>query len=144
MTLFFRVLTNNDIEIIATKISDLFPNEISETYYVPPTKLLSHGNIRVSIARGKLIDKHRNLLRELRKCGHLVKNKNPSKSKKNIDSADYNDSYIWIKNNREPFTAVIEHWNKSYTKREQSQVASVVEFIKDWSILSLPNGYVLV
>ncbi|KAM0731576.1 hypothetical protein ACS0PU_002636 [Formica fusca] len=139
-----RVLTNDDIEIIATKISDLFPNETSETYYIPPTKLLSHGNIRVSIARGKLIDKHRNLLRELRKCGLFVKNKNPSKSKKNIDNADCNDSYIWLKNNREPFTAVIEHWNKSYTKREQSQVASVVEFIKDWSILSLPNGYVLI
>lgn len=97
----------------------------------------------MSIARGKLIDKHRNLLRELRKCGLFVKNKNPSKDKINIDNTDCNDSYIWLKNNREPFTAV-ENWKKSYMKREQSQVASIVEFIKDWPILSLPNGYVLV
>lgn len=137
-------MTNNEIEIIATKISELFPNETSETYYVPPTKLLFNETIKVSIARGKLVDKHRNTLRELRKCGLFVKNKNLLKSKINIDNVDCNDSYIWLKNNREPFTAVIEHWNKSYTKREQSQVTSVAEFVNDWPILSLPNGYVLV
>lgn len=137
-------MTNNEIEIIATKISELFPNETSETYYVPPTKLLFNETIKVSIARGKLVDKHRNTLRELRKCGLFVKNKNSLKSKINIDNVDCNDSYIWLKNNREPFTAVIEHWNKSYTKREQSQVTSVAEFVNDWPILSLPNGYVLV
>lgn len=62
----------------------------------------------------------------------------------NIDNIDCNDSYNWLKNNREPFTDVVEHWNKTYIKREQSQVATVAEFIKEWPILSLSNGYVLV
>lgn len=142
--IFSRVLKNDEIQIIATKISKLFPNETSETYYVPPTKILLNGTIKVSIARGKLVDKQKNLLRELRKCGLFMKYKNPSKNKIVVDNTDYNESYIWLKNNREPFNIVIEHWNKSYAKREQSQVASVEEFVKDWPILSLPNGYVLV
>lgn len=141
---FFRILSNNDIEILAKKITEVFPNETSETYYVLPTKLMYNGHVKASIARGKLVDKHRNILRDLRKCGLFAKNKNLSQVKINTDNNDCNDSYNWLKNNREPFADIIEHWNKTYTKREQSQAASVAEFIQEWPILSLSNGYVLV
>ncbi|KYQ48388.1 hypothetical protein ALC60_12569 [Trachymyrmex zeteki] len=103
-----------------------------------------NGHVKASIARGKLVDKHRNILRDLRKCGLFAKNKNLSQVKINTDNNDCNDSYNWLKNNREPFADIIEHWNKTYTKREQSQAASVAEFIQEWPILSLSNGYVLI
>lgn len=139
----YRILSSNNIGILAIKISDLFPNETSETYYVPPTKLLYGGGTKVSIARGKLVDKYRNQLRDLRNCGLFKKRKNQSEVKI-ICNVDCNDSYVWLKNNRKPFTDVIEHWNKTYIKREQSPVANVAQFVKDWPILSLPNAYILV
>lgn len=71
--LFYRILSNNDIEILAIKISDMFPNETSETYYVPPTKLPYGEGTKVSIARGKLVDKYRNQLRDLRNYGLFTK-----------------------------------------------------------------------
>lgn len=142
--LFYRILSNNDIEILAIKISDMFPNETSETYYVPPTKLPYGEGTKVSIARGKLVDKYRNQLRDLRNYGLFTKSTNRLQNQILVCNVDCNDSYIWLKNNREPFTDVIEHWNKTYVKREQSSVASVAQFVNDWPILSLPNAYILV
>lgn len=111
---------------------------------VSPTRVSCGGSIKASIAKGKLIDKYRNQLRELRKCGLFINRQDKSKDNVTVCNVDCNDSYVWLKNNREPFTDVIEHWKKSYAKREQTLTTNVTHFIKEWPILSLPNGYILV
>lgn len=55
-----------DFEILADKICDLFPNENKATYYIPRVP----GNKKKSPlnAKGKLVDKYRNLRRMYKLC----------------------------------------------------------------------------
>lgn len=56
-----RGLKSIDFEILADKIVELFPRESKNTYYVPRIKGNSALRSRPVNARGKLVDKYRNL-----------------------------------------------------------------------------------
>jgi len=60
-------LNNSTISILADKIVEIFKCEKRSTYFVSPIRKNKSRHNRPEIARGKLIDKHRNKLTMLRK-----------------------------------------------------------------------------
>jgi hypothetical protein len=54
------IMGNVDFALIANKIVQLFPNETSQTYYVPPAS-------STKSSRGKLVDKYSNYRKKMRK-----------------------------------------------------------------------------
>lgn len=54
-------MKNEDYEVLAQKIVELFPTECSETYYVAPKNFKYRKNNKKSaISKGKIVDKYRN------------------------------------------------------------------------------------
>lgn len=64
-------LNNSMISILAEKIIEIFEGEKRSTYYVSPIGKNKSCHNRPEIARGKLIDKHRNKLTLLRKTSRV-------------------------------------------------------------------------
>lgn len=60
-------LNNSTISILADKIVEIFQGEKRSTYYVSPIGKSRSRHNRPEVAKGKLIDKHRNKLTMLRK-----------------------------------------------------------------------------
>jgi len=60
-------LNNSTISILADKIVEIFKCEKRSTYFVSPIGKNKSRHNRPEVARGKLIDKHRNKLTMLRK-----------------------------------------------------------------------------
>lgn len=64
------MLEKDDIEYLSYIIKELFPNEISQTYYVPPIKKKNSILNKSELAKGKLWDKYKNkwaFIRDARK-----------------------------------------------------------------------------
>lgn len=62
MNLFYSRLTDNDYKILCNKIIEIFPNEDTSIFYVPPVRKSQSANNKSIIAKGRLVDKCRNLL----------------------------------------------------------------------------------
>lgn len=71
--LYFRVLTNDNFEQLATQIVELFPNECAESFYVPPVKKKDSRTHKSGISKGKLVDKYRNKCTFIRAAKNLMK-----------------------------------------------------------------------
>lgn len=70
--IYYRGLKNIHFEIISRKIIEIFPSEVASAYYVAP---LTDGPYQ-KIAKGKLVDRYRNRVRELRHLGIIESPKN--------------------------------------------------------------------
>lgn len=76
-------LTHEQYNVLAAKIVGLFPSEYSGTYYVPAIRKAISKSGRPILAKGKLVDKCKNLLHN---CADVI----PSKRKRRGDSDDVN------------------------------------------------------
>lgn len=87
---FFSIQLNNEkLNKIADHIITLFPAECKEVYYCPPMKSKDSKNHKSGIAKGKLVDKNRNMLAFLRKYQLIPLSKSvPTNSSKNENSFD--------------------------------------------------------
>lgn len=98
-----KQLNNATISILAEKIVEIFPEEKKSTYYVSPIGKRKSRYNKPEVAKGKLIDKHRNkwtMLRKTLKCSEIsseVSNKKQGKFKLYIKSLAYVKLYV-IKN----------------------------------------------
>lgn len=81
---FSIILTNEKLNDIADHIINLFPAECKEVYYCPPVKKGKSKTHKSGIAKGKLVDKNRNMLTFLRKYKLISSNK----SSENNSSTD--------------------------------------------------------
>ncbi|KAL0103912.1 hypothetical protein PUN28_016927 [Cardiocondyla obscurior] len=79
------------------------------------------------IARGKLIDKHRNKLSFIRKS--LLMSKTPTVKREPDISKEIKDSQLWLKHNNEPHDNVMYHWKFSYSIRQIAN-SSICEFFE--------------
>lgn len=70
--LYYRGLKNIHFEIISGKIIQIFPSEVASAYYIAPQ---TDGPYQ-KIAKGKLVDRYRNRVRELRHLGIVESPKN--------------------------------------------------------------------
>lgn len=71
----FSCLTPDDYNILSAKIISVFPIECCGTYYVPAVRKKDSIAGKPILARGKLVDKCRNLLHA---CGPVIVRKKSS------------------------------------------------------------------
>ncbi|KAJ8913335.1 hypothetical protein NQ315_013306 [Exocentrus adspersus] len=126
-------LKHDDYIILASKIIQLFPNEVTGTYYVPSVPKNLSPNGKSILARGKLVDKCRNIIH---KCGEasVIRRKHINK----------NDDFNWLKYNTEPWATVIQKWNHTFTLRRKQKYHSVSEMIRAWPVLNDLRAEVLI
>ncbi|XP_073954046.1 uncharacterized protein [Choristoneura fumiferana] len=115
-------LRAEDYNLIAARIVSLFPSENIGTYFmraVPTAKSISGKYIP---AKGKLVDKVRNLLyisgekhRRPKSTQRIPENEleNEPKNLSLMIDAAHDDDCLWLKNNNEPWDEVVLRWKKN-------------------------------
>ncbi|XP_068902975.1 uncharacterized protein [Tenebrio molitor] len=150
-------LTNDILSQVANAIVELFPKECKEVYFSAPVPKRYSKTNTAGIARGKLVDKNRNMLQFLRKCKMLSKkdtsedDNGGSGDESHVDLDDVMRSADWLKNNCEPFESVLAHWKKSFQLRKKfsspnpnNDPITISSIYDDWPILKLSTGYLLI
>lgn len=88
-------MTNNLAESISTMITETFPNEVKETYFIPPIKK-KHSVTNKSIpSRGKLMSMWRN---KQYKNNMLHKKINEEKQQLDVSVLDEENGIIYLQN----------------------------------------------
>lgn len=86
---------NDDFDHVAKKVATLFPNEIAETYYVDPVKKSASRDNKPGRAKGKLIDKYRNIIAIINRANRLrEENRQGARSSRLTETID--GTYIFI------------------------------------------------
>ncbi|KAJ8909691.1 hypothetical protein NQ315_011425 [Exocentrus adspersus] len=152
-------MSNSDYAVLARKIQELFPCEISEAYYLPPVKKRDSRDNKSGVAKGKLVDKFRNKLTFLREAGLLPsRGEHSDKEKSDIQDLSEQDenadpkttaSLIWLQNNKEPWQEVLFHWDNTFDYRKrrilsETNQLTLNEIFLKFSVLSEPLGLNLV
>ncbi|XP_031327937.1 uncharacterized protein LOC116159147 [Photinus pyralis] len=142
-------LRHDEYNRLTAKIIDLFPNETTGTYYVPAIRERDSSINRSIMAKGKLVDKVKNLIRV---CDEAI----PKRRRKNNDAAPHststnsetnnnndeplesNGDYAWLKFNTEPWSDVLVKWENTFHLRQAVRGVSggnVADVFMLWSIL---------
>lgn len=101
--------------------------------------------IRKGISKGKLPAKLRNALRNVRRNDLDVVDIDNERDNVSDSNEELNDSILWLKTNREPFSDVTFHWKKTFQIRSKSAAKSVAEYYNEWKVLyDNSKGHVLV
>ncbi|KAL4703435.1 hypothetical protein ACJJTC_008154, partial [Scirpophaga incertulas] len=150
-----RRLTYDDYTVLSGKIITLFPKESAATYFTRPIKK-SDSFIGKSVpAKGKLIDRVRNLLfqsgERKRKCSTNNTENIEIKRKRIINEAqissitEVNPEHVtWLQQNQHPWEEVVEKWRATASFRHEKEYDNVAHFIQEWSILNNPKAVQLI
>ncbi|KAL4713684.1 hypothetical protein ACJJTC_004215 [Scirpophaga incertulas] len=136
-----------DYNFIAAKIISLFPKESIGTYFTNPVTKRQSTSGRPIAARGKLVDKVRNLLYkygERKRALPLDNDYRLTKRTKSPDTTEENQDVIWLKANRDPWDQVIIHWKSSFTIRKNAKYDNIHDFYFNWPILDDPRSDALI
>ncbi|XP_074032341.1 uncharacterized protein isoform X2 [Leptinotarsa decemlineata] len=148
-------LSHDEYTILAAKIVQLFPTETTGIYYIPAIKKRHSVTGKSIVAKGRLVDKCRNIIY---KCDDAItlksrKRKSSWNSTENIPEKEATDTvaelqddqnYIWLLHNSDPWTTVENKWDLLYDKRREQKCESAAEFLKLWSVLTDPRGISLI
>lgn len=140
-------ITYEEYNVLAAKIITLFPKESIGTYFTKPIKKIDSINGRSTVARGKLVDKVRNLLYKYgdRKRSASESESTPPPKKSCDDLKDlHSRDILWLNNNSEPWEEVIIKWKATYNLRKEGEQKNIHEFLRDWKILSDPRSEILI
>ncbi|CAH0561713.1 unnamed protein product [Brassicogethes aeneus] len=130
-------MTHGDYNLISAKILLLFPKECMGTYYVPAVGKKRSLTNKSIIAKGKLVDKVRNLLRLNRDINSDIE-KNTETPETSSNSLNYNVKELdksWLEIRSEPRTEVISKWQNTVILRRRRKYNDVQEFLNDWPVL---------
>ncbi|CAG9765739.1 unnamed protein product [Ceutorhynchus assimilis] len=127
--------------------------ECPSTYYIPAIPK-RHSNVgKPILAKGRLVDKVRNLLHRSGEGSQLRKKKGaedlPSADAKRrtveCSNEDAERACLWLKNRQEPWDEVIENWTKTHDFRHCDKNAkTVADFLKQWPILNSQSSQGLI
>ncbi|CAH0560965.1 unnamed protein product [Brassicogethes aeneus] len=149
-------LNNECFDELCLKILEIFPEEIASTYYVAPVRKCMSRLNKPGISRGKIPDKYRNEITELKNAGIIPRHSHLDQSeavtdetiKQTIESdAAIDDSCTWLRNNTQPQESVRKHWKTTFkTRRRQicSQKDTIGGIYEQWPILKHSIGYTLI
>ncbi|KAJ3652978.1 hypothetical protein Zmor_018899 [Zophobas morio] len=133
-------LNNDFLSRIADEITKIMPTEKKTTYFVSPIKKISSRFNKPEVARGKLVDKHRNKLTALRRTIEFppVPSNYNTEPTSNEPSQSAKDSQIWLLHNRETVEDVLQHWKNAYEIRKfcNNKNATIESFLNEWPILN--------
>ncbi|CAH0562767.1 unnamed protein product [Brassicogethes aeneus] len=131
-------LTNEALSVIADKLILIFQTEKKATYFVDAIPKKRSRLNRPEIAKGKLVDKHRNKLTAIRRAQQFEAIRAPSPDVQNEEiTQSAIDSKIWLQTNREPVNDILHHWKNSFSIRKNSiqRQENLTAFLSEWSIL---------
>ncbi|KAB7502265.1 hypothetical protein Anas_12542 [Armadillidium nasatum] len=146
---------NKVLQFYANLIPKLFPTEDSHTYFIPPQT----DGIQQKRAKGKFIERYRNVSRKFRQLGLYSKQNFKSRTEKSVKSIilnegdhlseeDYFEKQQWLKFNREPWELVEQIWKETSANRisviHQKDESTISSTLLDWPILEHANGYSLI
>lgn len=142
-----RRIKITDLAYLAEEIVKLFPTEVISTYYIPAVKKNeSRKNISMP-ARGKLVNKYKNMLNELRNLNESLPNDQDTENESDAHE-DAKASKIWLGEHISPWNIVLQHWTVSFPLRRQEALAAgsvdIAQFFNQWMPLKHPNGYELI
>lgn len=146
--LYYSRLRPDEYNKLAAKILIMFPTESMGTYYVPAVRRAESAVQKSVMAKGKLVDKVRNLIY---RCEEAVPRRKRKASKpatviqdSHSDTNLQNEDILWLQINVEPWEEVLQKWEDTYTIRREDKTETVMEFLEHWSILKKINNDVLV
>ncbi|KAL4718864.1 hypothetical protein ACJJTC_011323 [Scirpophaga incertulas] len=131
-------ITYEDYNFLAAKIITLFPKEAIGTYFAHPIKKRDSLNGRSIVARGKLVDKVRNLYKygdRKRAVNSGSENIPPSKTQRLDLNALHSQDVLWLKHNSEPWNEVLEKWKNTFHIRRECKFDNIHDFFSEWNIL---------
>lgn len=126
----------------------MFPTESIGTYYIPAIRKADSPCKRSVMAKGKLVDKVRNIV-------HKCEEATPRRKKRSVVSSNDNDAnrthsftknddVLWLEINTEPWDDVIQKWESTYTIRRNDKTETVTDFFEHWPILKKIKNDILV
>ncbi|XP_072162626.1 uncharacterized protein [Bemisia tabaci] len=107
-----RVISHRAFQALAHAVADLFPPEKSESYFTPYCRNRSGKTFN---AKGKLIDRYKNMRKSLRACG-LIKSKHPMPPRQapkediSLFSGTGAEHVRWLTKFVEPWDVVEDYW----------------------------------
>ncbi|KAL4713320.1 hypothetical protein ACJJTC_015307 [Scirpophaga incertulas] len=142
-------ITYEEYNILAAKILTIFPTESIGIYFTRPVPKGQSLTGRPVTARGKLVDKVRNLIFKYgdrkRKSDVLTETEAKKSQTSNIEQVSINFDILWLKTNNEPFDEVINKWKATFEFRQNhSKYPSVHDFFVDWPILNDTRSHSLI
>ncbi|CAH0553157.1 unnamed protein product [Brassicogethes aeneus] len=144
-------LQHDHYNIITAKIISLFPGEHSQIYYVPAIKKKESILKKSVLAKGKLVDKVKNLLYKTGESGNLRKrhhddNVHETTSKRQCVeiSDEARQSELFLNVRTEPWEDVVFHWKKTFCIRQQETCDTVTNFLQKWPVLNHLKADVLI
>ncbi|KAL4720721.1 hypothetical protein ACJJTC_002085 [Scirpophaga incertulas] len=148
---YFKWFTGDQLPLSITSITnlDMNPHESICTYFMKAVPTSKSATGRYIPAKGKLVDKVRNLLyisgakRRNRNIADSVKNDDFPDPEKIIVSEKINNDIFWLKHNKEPWDHVIEKWINTFAVRSRQTFNTVDEYLEEWSILKCSKGDIL-
>ncbi|XP_047988270.1 uncharacterized protein LOC125234283 isoform X1 [Leguminivora glycinivorella] len=139
---FLSNIKPEEFNLLAAKIVSLFPTESIYIYYMKAVPTCKSASRKYVPAKGKLVDKVRNLLyisgAKRRSIKSTCSNKDSDtdvESVENNQETASNDDAIWLKHNNEPWDQVCERWNNTFELRHKQKFETVHDFLETWAIL---------
>lgn len=136
-------LTHSDYNVLTAKIITLFPMETAGIYYVPAISKKNSITNKPQVAKGRLVDKIRNLLRLSREIQKEKTMSTTHLSEMNI-TEDIREHKTWLDTRIEPWAEVIEKWKYTFNMRKVGKASTVDDFFSQWPILRDPRAVMLV
>ncbi|KAK9674911.1 hypothetical protein QE152_g40770, partial [Popillia japonica] len=125
--------------VITNKIIQLFPEEVGATYYSPYVPKRSNGGGKCVLAKGRLVDKVRNILF---RSGDTVSHRKRKINETDVEpqntpplDSETQSSITFLKFFDEPWDEVVSHWKNTVDYRRNSKVLGVSDFMSEWPIL---------
>ncbi|CAH1176704.1 unnamed protein product [Phaedon cochleariae] len=139
-------LKHEDYNIITAKIITLFLTEATQTYYIPSVKKKDSFNRNSIAARGKLVDKARNLVHRSGVSTRKRKIGSSSEVPAKITTFTEEDveSQRFLRTRSEPWEEIVQHWNKTFHLRRSESERSLSLFLTKWPILEDPRADTLI
>ncbi|XP_044752694.1 uncharacterized protein LOC123312369 [Coccinella septempunctata] len=100
---------------VCEEIVQLFPNEVTETYYIPYVSS-KHG-LRKQAARGKLWSRYLNVRALLRMTSDPKKIESEVEGERE-DSDELKNDLIFLESAVEPFVRILESWERTFDYRQ--------------------------
>lgn len=100
-------------------------------------------------AKGKLVDKYKNVLKKLRNLNMIPRRKREGAEEVTINRGfgqEVTDDLTWLKHNSEPWFQVESSWKNTFEVRKLDVFSeqSSDEYTQKWPQLKGPNGHLLV
>ncbi|CAH0562887.1 unnamed protein product [Brassicogethes aeneus] len=147
-----RRLNHSDYNKLSAKIISLFSKESIGVYYVPAIRKADSPTGKSILARGKLVDKCRNLIHKCEEATPIRKKRKHSEEENQPTpevtsvSEDIADDILWLQIHSEPFEDVLLKWQNTvkYRLDKNKDLKYVSEYLDTWPCIKRSKYEILI